>query len=184
MRRMRHSKILQHHRIRIANTHTHAHKCMRRMRSGCNHHSKILQHRRIRIANTHTHTNACDVCDPLVTITPRCYNIIASESQTHTRTRIALRRMRSGCNHHSKILQHHRIRIANTHTRTQTHATYAIRLCNHHSKILQHHRIRIAITHTHTHTYDACDTLVTISEIQAKFHMNTEMIEMHVSTLA
>ena len=112
MRRMRHSKILQHHRIRIANTHTHAHKCMRRMRSGCNHHSKILQHRRIRIANTHTHTNACDVCDPLVTITPRCYNIIASESQTHTR----IRRMRSGCNHHSKILQHHRTRIANTHT--------------------------------------------------------------------
>ena len=38
------------------------------------------------------------------------------------------RRMRSVCNHHSKILQHHRIRIPHTHTHTHTHTTYAIRL--------------------------------------------------------
>ena len=67
-----------------------------------------------------THTCTYDACDPLVTITPRCSNIIASGSRTHTR----MRRMRSVCKHHSKMLQHRRIRIAHTHA----HTTHAIRL--------------------------------------------------------
>ena len=55
-------------------------------------------------------------------------------------------RMRTVCNHHSKILQHSRI-ITQSHTHTHTRSA-----CNHHSKILQHRRI---ITRSHTH--DACD---------------------------
>ena len=97
--------------------------------------------------------------------------------------------MRSVCNHHSKILQHHR--IITDRTRTHTHTTHAIRLsslqdfttsphhhpiarahthirrirsvCNHHSKILQHHRIITAIERARTHTYDVCDPFVIIT---------------------
>ena len=117
------------------------------MRSVCNHHSKILQHHRI-ITGSHTHTY--DVCDPFVIITPRFYNIIASSSErSHTHTHI--RRMRSVCNHHSKILQHHRIRDRK-HTQCSHMSIRRMRsVCNHHSKILQHHRI-ITRSHTHKHT--------------------------------
>ena len=45
----------------------------------------------------------------LVIFTPRFYNIIASRHHTHAHT--YMRRMRSVCNLHSKILQHHRIRL-------------------------------------------------------------------------
>ena len=84
------------------------------MRSVCSHLSKILQHHRI-ITGSHTY----DACDPFVIITPRFHNIIASSpDRTHTH----IRRMRSVCNHHSNILQHHRINpIAHTHTSTQAH---------------------------------------------------------------
>ena len=90
------------------------------MRSVCNHHSKILQHHRmihriiIRIeqyntiassgSHTRTFTHTYGVCDPFVIINPRFYNIhIASSSGSH------IQRMRSVCNHHSEIFQHHRI---------------------------------------------------------------------------
>ena len=49
----------------------------------------------------------------------------------------------SVCNHHSKILQHHRIIIRIAHTRAHTHTTLRRSMrsvCNHHSKIRQHHR--------------------------------------------
>ena len=139
-----HSKILQHHSIRIAHTHTR----IRRMRSVCNNHSKILQHHPI---ITRSRTHAYDACDPLVTITPRFYNIVASGSHTHTHTHTHTLThaydacepfQRTVCNHHSKILQHHSIRIAHTHT----HIRRMRSVCNHHSKILQHSRIRIAHT--------------------------------------
>ena len=115
-----HSKILQHHRI-ITGSHTRTHDACS-MRSACNHHSKILQHHRIitthtntytrRMRSTQTHTQTHDACDPFVIITPRVYNIIASSpDRTCTRTHTHIRRMRSVCNHHSKILQHHRIII-------------------------------------------------------------------------
>ena len=71
-------------------------------------------------------------------------------SGSHTQCHTHIRRMRSVCNHHSKILQHHRIRIAHTHT----HARRMRSICNHHSKILQHH------THSVTHTYVVCDPFV------------------------
>ena len=77
---------------------------------------------------------------PFVIITHRI--ITGSHKHTH------IRRVRSVCNHHSKILQHHRI-IAGSHTysHTHTHIRRMRSVCNHHSKILQHHRI---ITRSHT----------------------------------
>ena len=133
------------------------------MRSVCNHHSKILQHHRIiiRIAHTRTFTHTYGVCDPFVIITARFYNIhIASSSG------LLIQRMRAVCNHHSKILQHHRIIIRIAHTHIHTHIQRMRAVCNHHSKILQHHRIiiiRIAHAHIHTHTYGACDPFVIIT---------------------
>ena len=57
---------------------------------------------------------------------------IITGSHSHT----PIRRMRSVCNHHSKILQHHR-----TITRSHAHMRRMRSVCNHHSQILQHHRI-------------------------------------------
>ena len=81
-------------------------------------------------------SHAYDALRSVCNITPRCYNIIASSpDRTHAYDACD----RSVCNHHSKILQHSRIRIAHTH---------ALRsVCNHHSKMLQHHPI---ITRSHT----------------------------------
>ena len=67
--------------------------------------------------------------------------------------------------HHSKILQHHRIIIRIAHAHIHTHIRRMRSVCNHHSKILQHHRIiiRIAHAHIHTHTYGVCDLFVIIT---------------------
>ena len=96
-----------------------------------------------------------DACDPFVIITPRFYNIIASSpDRIHTK----IRRMRSVCNHHSKILQHHRIITGSrkrTHTIARTNTRRMRSVCNHHSKILQHHRI---ITGTNAHTHKRTNT--------------------------
>ena len=136
---------------------------IRRMRSVCNHHSKILQHHRI-ITRLDTRSHTHDVCDPLVIITPRFYNILASSpDRTHTHTH--MRRMRSACNHHSKILQHHRI-IASSHHRIITESR----------------------THTHTHTYDACDPLVIITPrfyniIASSHHHRIAHTHIHTHTM-
>ena len=105
--------------------------------------------------HTHTHTHTCDGCDPFVIIIPRFYNIIASSPDYKHTHSSQMRRMRSVCNHHSKILQHHRII-----TGLQTH-TLMRSACNHHSEILQHHRI-ITGLQTHTHSCDVCDPFVII----------------------
>ena len=63
------------------------------------------------------------IYDPFVIITPRFYSMPTS-SQRHPSAHI--RRMRSACNHHSKILQHIIASSADrTHTHTHTHTTYA-----------------------------------------------------------
>ena len=163
---------------------------MQRMRSVCNHHSKILQHHRIITeSRTHKHTHTYDACDPFVVITPRFCNIIASPPPVVTPDRTHMQRMRSVCNHHSKILQHRIITGLRTHTydvcdpfalitprfyniiasspdcahkHSHTHTTYAS-VCNHHSKILQHHRITTTRCDTRSHTCNVCDPFVIIT---------------------
>ena len=54
-----------------------------------------------------------DACDPIV--------IIASSPGSH----ILLRRMQSGCNHHSDVSQHHRIITSPDRSATRTHTTYS-----------------------------------------------------------
>ena len=73
------------------------------------HHSKILQHPGliIRIAHTHihTHTHTYGVCDPFV------HSEILPTYTSHHHPYRTYSALRSVCNHHSKILQNHRIII-------------------------------------------------------------------------
>ena len=93
----------------------------------------ILQHHR-----THTLIRRMRsvLCDPLVVLTPRSYNIIGETSHHHRivqrrRAHTLIRRMRPFCNHHLQDFT------------TSSH----------------HHRI----AHTHTHTRDACDPFVVLN---------------------
>ena len=127
-------------------------------------HSKILQHLR-NDDRTHCVTHTSVVCDPFAIITIRSYNIIASGSHTHTQ----IRRMRSVCNHHSKILQHLRNDdriITLTHTQCYTHTyvacdPFVIITPRFYNIIASGIRFRIA----QTHRYDVCDPFVIITPI-------------------
>ena len=82
---------------------------IRRMRSVCNHHRVLTPAKRASKTRTSSFVN----CNPFQNLRLGGIKIlqhlrIITRSHAHTCTHTYMRRMRSVCNHHSKILQHHR----------------------------------------------------------------------------